>query len=91
MTETQTKPTHMLGPWNCDYNRFPITVYDKNGEAVVYIIARDTLAEELAHAHLIEATPELFEALTMCRGQWIHSVNAERCLAAIAKATRNEA
>jgi len=29
---------------------------------------------------------ELFEALWRCRGQWIHSVNAEQCLAALANA-----
>jgi hypothetical protein len=38
-------------------------------------------------ARLLAAAPDLLEALEACRGQWIHSVNAERCLSAIAKAT----
>ena len=38
-------------------------------------------------ACLIAAAPDLLEALQQSRGQWIHSVNAEACLAAIAKAT----
>lgn len=33
-----------------------------------------------------EIAQELLEALKLCRGQWIHSANAERCLAAIANA-----
>ena len=37
-------------------------------------------------ARLMEAAPDLLVALKACRGQWIHSVNAVRCLAAIAKA-----
>ena len=39
-----------------------------------------------ANANLIAAAPELLEALKRSRAQWIHSVNAEQCLAAIAKA-----
>ena len=39
-----------------------------------------------ANAHLIAAAPDLLEALKRSRAQWIHSVNAEQCLAAIAKA-----
>ena len=37
-------------------------------------------------AKLIAAAPELLAALQQARGQWIHSVNAPACLAAIAKA-----
>jgi len=32
------------------------------------------------------SAPDLLDALKTSRGQWIHSVNAERCLAAIARA-----
>ena len=39
-----------------------------------------------ANAHLIAAAPDLLAALTISRGQWIHSVNKDQCLAAIAKA-----
>jgi hypothetical protein len=39
-----------------------------------------------ANARLIATAPELLEALEMTRGQWIHSVNAKKCLAVIAKA-----
>lgn len=35
---------------------------------------------------LRDAAPELLAALTRSRAQWIHSVNAPVCLAAIAKA-----
>jgi hypothetical protein len=39
-----------------------------------------------ANARLIAAAPELLAALRLTRGQWIHSINAQECLAAIAKA-----
>ena len=39
-----------------------------------------------ANARLIAAAPDLLEALKRSRAQWIHSVNADYCLAAIAKA-----
>lgn len=39
-----------------------------------------------ANVQLITAAPDLLEALKRSRGQWIHSVNADICLAAIAKA-----
>ena len=39
-----------------------------------------------ADARLIAAAPDLLRALQACRGQWIHSVNAEQCLAALRKA-----
>ena len=42
--------------------------------------------ETEANARLIAAAPELLAALKQCRGQWIHSINALDCLAAIAKA-----
>jgi len=43
--------------------------------------------EAAANARLIAAAPDLLAALQACRGQWIHSVNAEQCLAALRKAT----
>ncbi len=42
---------------------------------------------DAANARLIAAAPCLLEALQACRAQWIHSVNADQCLAAISKAT----
>jgi hypothetical protein len=42
------------------------------------------IAAELRRLHALNA--ELLEALQRSRAQWIHSVNAAFCLAAIAKA-----
>ena len=39
----------------------------------------------MANARLVAAAPDLYGALMVTRGQWIHSVNAEQCLAALAK------
>ena len=39
-----------------------------------------------AHRAVHVAGPDLLAALTISRGQWIHSVNSKQCLAAIAKA-----
>jgi hypothetical protein len=47
---------------------------------------RDLAESALANARLIAAAPDLLAALVVSRGQWIHSVNAPQCLAAIAKA-----
>ena len=43
-------------------------------------------AAALDMARMFAAAPALLEALERSRGQWIHSVNAESCLAAIAEA-----
>lgn len=41
-------------------------------------------------ARVFGAAPDLYEALSMTRGQWIHSVNAPACLAALAKVEESE-
>lgn len=47
----------------------------------------DEAATELRRlAGVEQQRDELLEALERSRAQWIHSVNADRCLAAIAKA-----
>jgi hypothetical protein len=56
---------------------------DKNGGM---IIARCCGPDMEENARLISAAPDLLEALTRSRAQWIHSVNKEICLAAISKA-----
>ena len=42
--------------------------------------------ETRCNARLIAAAPDLLAALLLCRGQWVHSVNARACEAAIALA-----
>jgi hypothetical protein len=44
----------------------------------------NSLIDELRRLHALNG--ELLEALQRSRAQWIHSVNAEFCLAAIARA-----
>ena len=39
-----------------------------------------------ANARLIAAAPDLYAALMITRGQWIHSVHAAQCLKALAAA-----
>ena len=46
--------------------------------------------EATANAQLRAAALDLLAALTISQGQWIHSVNKDQCLAAIAKATGTE-
>ena len=56
---------------------------DERGVAVicdVYGFDRESAAL------LIKAAPKLLRALKQCRGQWVHSVNAPACLAAITEA-----
>ena len=61
------------------------TVHNDQGE-IAYVFG-DTPEIRLENARLMAAAPDLLAALTRCRGQWIHSVNKEKCLAAITKAT----
>ena len=42
--------------------------------------------DNVSFKQLLAQRDELLEALERSRAQWIHSVNADRCLAAIAKA-----
>lgn len=42
--------------------------------------------DNVSFKQLLAQRDELLEALERSRAQWIHSVNAEQCLAAIAKA-----
>jgi hypothetical protein len=74
--------SHTPGPWRFDKDN--LNVYS-NG-LVAQTFGHLHNGEKAANAHLIAAAPELLEALERARGQWIHSVNAEQCLAAIAKA-----
>ena len=46
-------------------------------------VQHDKAAAELRRLHALNG--ELLEALQRSRAQWIHSVNAEFCLAVIAK------
>jgi len=85
---------HTAGPWSRDrYGH----VVGPDGEDVRFrslAIAASGSAERPAEAEantdLIAAAPDLLEALQATRGQWIHSVNAAQCLAAIAKATGSQ-
>ena len=42
--------------------------------------------DNVEYTRMLTQRDELLAALERSRGQWIHSVNAEQCLAAIAKA-----
>lgn len=44
--------------------------------------------DNMEYTRILAQRNELLEALERSRGQWIHSVNAEQCLAAIAKAEK---
>ncbi len=92
--EQSTK--HTPGPWKVertDYFNNPIVT---TGSPIGWTIAEVNPLNEYdpddktgtieANARLIAAAPELLAALAITRGQWIHSVNAEQCLAALAKA-----
>lgn len=78
---------HTPGPWKITRNVTPgqfgtdTKIRDsRDGVIAVMHVNAD------ANAHLLAAAPDLYEALKRSRAQWIHSVNAEFCLAAIAKA-----
>ena len=70
------------GPWERD--RYLI----KAGDQVIAIA--ENLDNEEANAtyivRAVNAHDELVAALEATRGQWIHSVHAEQCLSALAKA-----
>jgi len=85
---------HTPGPWVIDDSNPNLVARLVNG-VYEYVCAVEPSSfsnrecnqeQEEADARLIAAAPDLLEALQRSRAQWIHSVNAEFCLAAIAKA-----
>ena len=84
---------HTPGPWRegktggtvvCD-----TPIGGDMGHDVIEYYGGHLVAESIgrkADVALIAAAPDLLAALEITRGQWIHSVNAEQCLSAIAKA-----
>ena len=82
--KTETEVKHTPGPWFVDSD-IASQVCQPNGSKRRRIKCPPD-ANGIADARLIAAAPDLLEALAASRGQWIHSVNAEKCLAAIAKA-----
>ncbi|KAF0235094.1 MAG: hypothetical protein FD177_253 [Desulfovibrionaceae bacterium] len=90
------KVKHTKGPWERDgapNDKYPC-IYTCDATSDDILIAQvfggqedqPTVNEAGANADLIAAAPDLYEALVRSKGQWIHSVNAPICLAAIAKA-----
>lgn len=84
------KLQHTPGPW-----RWWVTVNgarvagrpaDGSSNFVCNVVIPERAVFYQANACLIAAAPDLLEALEVTRGQWIHSINAPMCLAAIAKA-----
>ena len=75
---------HTPGPWlNLSHG-----IFSRAGQEICDSPASDSAKGYWeANARLIAAAPVLLEALEATRAQWIHSVNAEQCLEAIAKAT----
>lgn len=73
--------------WQTDVFR----ILDENARRIrleVSFLDLAPLEDRMKYARIVAAAPELLEALRQSRAQWIHSVNAEKCLAAIAKATK---
>lgn len=78
--------SHTPGPWHFD----GLVIHDSHCNILAVTVSGDrTWEEEDANSRLIVAAPDLLAALVISRGQWIHSVNAEQCLAAIAKAEKS--
>lgn len=66
--------TYSIGDADDPQGTMIASVRDRNDERATVI------------CNLLAAAPDLLAALTITRGQWIHSVNADLCLAALAKA-----
>jgi len=79
---------HTPGNWVVGEGKAARIVYASDSYAVAdATVWHGGVEEAEANARLIAAAPDLLAALQVTRGQWIHSVNADECLAAIAKAT----
>lgn len=85
---------HTPGPWSLVQvgdGPTKLVVADENGVSLLTVVdeggVKFAAFYEEADARLFVAAPDLLEALQACRAQWIHSANADRCLAAITKAT----
>ena len=86
---------HTPGPWRYgphlspseNHRGYYIVSESSNGWAHATVQPGDEDGElGEANARLIAAAPDLLDALSRTRGQWIGSVNADACLAALAKA-----
>lgn len=60
--------------------------HEQQAATEAYAIADAMIAERDGTASVGAAAADLYAALVISRAQWIHSVNAEQCLAAIEKA-----
>jgi hypothetical protein len=79
---------HTPGPWKVGSD-LRISATPDGVRVIAEVLTKESgVADinEIANARLIAAAPELYAALSACRGQWIHSVSAKVCLAALAKA-----
>ena len=83
---------HTPGPWQVGARKKHRVCIDSPAgnwwdfARVVVSVSGHYNAEGEANAQLIAAAPDLLEALSKTRAQWINSVNADECLAALAKA-----
>ena len=94
---------HTELPWKLYQEKFRpeisdkvvVEIQDANGSAIIpwgaFDAANQPKKERMGNYRLIvracNCHYQLLEALQATRGQWIHSVNADKCLQAIAKAT----
>lgn len=82
---------HTPGPWlyaGFDFQRNAHRIATNSGDERITMKIECThfYEEAKTNAHLIASAPDLYEALKATRAQWIHSVNGDLCLAALAKA-----